>query len=66
VETRGNGALCSGSYVMKNKLEEIKETIVDVVENNSDRDHVGTGLGCSSPAKIYLNAIYTGVSKFFR
>ena len=44
-KTRGNGALCLRINCDENRLEEIKETTLDIVEKNSDLDSAGTEPG---------------------
>jgi len=44
-KTRGNGALCLRFKCDRTKVEEIKETIIDTVENNSDMSFSGTEPG---------------------
>jgi len=44
-KTRGNGALCLRFNCHEEQVEEIKETTVDVVEENSDLDYAGTEPG---------------------
>jgi tRNA(Ile2)-agmatinylcytidine synthase len=44
-KTRGNGALCLRIKCDENTVEEIKETVMEVVEENSDLDYKGTDPG---------------------
>jgi len=44
-KTRGNGALCLRFNCDEDKVKEIKETVVDAVEENSDLDYSGTEPG---------------------
>ena len=44
-KTRGNGALCLRFKCDKGEVEKVKETIVDIVEKNSDLDYSGTEPG---------------------
>jgi len=44
-KTRGNGALCLRIKCDENTVEEIKETVIEVVEENSDLDYKGTDPG---------------------
>jgi len=44
-KTRGNGALCLRLRCTESQVEEIKETVVDTVEENSDLDFAGTEPG---------------------
>jgi len=48
-KTRGNGALCLRIRCDKNLTEEIKETVIDTVEKNSDLDYAGT-----EPGAVFL------------
>ncbi|PVX25439.1 MAG: DNA-binding protein [Candidatus Bathyarchaeum sp.] len=44
-KTRGNGALCLRIECPKDAVEDIKETVLDTVEANSDLDYGGTDPG---------------------
>jgi len=44
-KTRGNGALCLRFTCNENLVKEIKDIIVDIVEENSDLDYAGTEPG---------------------
>jgi len=44
-KTRGNGALCLRFKCEEGLVEEIKERAIDIVEENSDLDYVGTEPG---------------------
>ncbi len=44
-KTRGNGALCLRIKCHEEVLDKIKETVIDVVEANSDLEHEGTDPG---------------------
>lgn len=44
-KTRGNGALCLRIKCNENIVDEIKETVIDTIEENSDLAHKGTDPG---------------------
>jgi len=44
-KTRGNGALCLRIKCEENSLEEIKENVIETVEEKSDLEHEGTDPG---------------------
>ena len=44
-KTRGNGALCLRIRCERNNVEEIKMTVIEAVEENSDLDYEGTNPG---------------------
>src|SRR3989304_6841399 len=61
-KTRGNGALCLRLNCRQGQIEEIKEIVVDIVEENSDLDCAGTEpgvvfyLGDTFPEKLRVFA----------
>ena len=44
-KTRGNGALCLRIECDRGAIEDVKEAVVDTVEENSDFDYIGTDPG---------------------
>ncbi len=44
-KTRGNGALCLRTLCEEEKFEDVKESVIEVIEENSDLDYEGTDPG---------------------